>query len=97
MARPSTNMTIGMATESTNLLTAGCARAFFFRNSWAKEMWRASSATWIAITPRMIGWMSSPERRMSFWMWSIGSSPASTAMKKKFGNSAPAGAARWRS
>ncbi|SLJ82685.1 Uncharacterised protein [Mycobacteroides abscessus subsp. abscessus] len=43
----------------------------------------------------MIGWTSSPERRICFWMWSMGSSPASTAMKNRLGASAATGAARY--
>ena len=48
-------------------------------------MWRASSATWMAITRDMIGCSSLPSRNTSFWVWSIGSSPASTPKKNGIG------------
>src|SRR6476620_7333643 len=39
-------------------------------------MWRASSATWMAITRSMIGCSDLPSRSTFFWVWSMGSSPA---------------------
>ena len=56
------------------------------RYSWAKEMCRASSATWMAITFAMIGCSSLPSRSTSFWVWSMGSSPASTPKKNGIGS-----------
>lgn len=79
-------MITGSARESQKRSTKPSRGARQVMNSWARPMWRASSATWVCITRRSSGCRSSPERRIDFCTWSIGSSPASTPRKNPTGS-----------
>ncbi|SHS94250.1 Uncharacterised protein [Mycobacteroides abscessus subsp. abscessus] len=80
-----TRMMMGVLMDSTKRLNQCIVGTRLCRYSCANEMCRASSATWISMTRRMIGCRLSPSRSTFFWVWSMGSSPASTPMKKVSG------------
>ena len=69
-------MMSGTYSDSQNRLRRGRCGTRLRRYSCANEMWRASSATWMAITRSMIGCSDLPSRSTFFCVWSMGSSPA---------------------
>ena len=64
----STRIMIGTFNDSRNFCLRLSRGTRLRRYSWANEMWRASSATWIAITRSMIGCSALPSRSTFFWV-----------------------------
>ncbi|SHV63321.1 Uncharacterised protein [Mycobacteroides abscessus subsp. abscessus] len=61
-------MMIGVATDSVNRESQFICGTRLRRYSWANEMCRASSATWISMTRFIIGCRLSPSRNTFFWL-----------------------------